>query len=208
VARADVVELAVGVAVGLGVAVAEAIGLGVPVGLGVAVAEAIGLGVPVGLGVAVAEAIGLGVPVGLGVAVAEAIELGVPVGLGVAVAEAIGLGSGVVVSSGVVVGTEVGAVSCESVEGVAEGPGTGLEASDCGMGLGWMNQSTRLLFVSWVLPPDPPGRRSMLDFAGGAGATDPSTYPFVAVPHPTPSMTAPSTWRSATAPPSAASPPA
>jgi hypothetical protein len=60
--------------------------------------------------------------------------------------------------------------------GVAVAPLVGVDDNDCGIGLGWRNQSERLSFVSTVLPSGPPGLRSRLDFAGGAGATFPSTY--------------------------------
>lgn len=84
------------------------------------------------------------------------------------------VGADVAVSVGVGPG-DIVTVATAVAEGVADGPGTGVEASDCGIGLGCTNQSARLSLLSRVLPLDPPGRRSMLDFAGGAGAAVAST---------------------------------
>ena len=47
-----------------------------------------------------------------------------------------------------------------------------------------MNQSAPLSFVSVPFPASPPGRRSRLEPAGGAGAALPSTNAFVASPQP------------------------
>ncbi len=128
---------------------------------------------------------------------------GVGVGFGVGVGSAVGVvvGSGVgdAVGSGVGVGTGVGVGS-----GVA--PGTAGEPVFCGFGVA-TNQSSAFSFVSTPFPPAPPGRRSRLDDAGGAGATVPSTKAFVASPQPTASTTDPPTTRNAIAPPVAAKPP-
>src|SRR5664280_1643908 len=73
-------------------------------------------------------------------------------------------------------------------------------------GLGCTSQSAPLSLVSSQLPSAPPGRRSMLARAGGAGATEPSTNEFVAVPQPTASTTDPPTYLRTREPPSAAMP--
>ena len=66
-------------------------------------------------------------------------------------------------------------------------------------------KSAAFAFVSW-----PSGSRTMLDpgaaVAGGAGAGEPSTSAFVAVPQPTLSTSAPEASRTPTAPPVAARP--
>jgi hypothetical protein len=191
------VEVAVGAEVGAGVGASDAGGS--VAGGSVAVGSwGVGSwGVGVGGGV-VGSAVGVrdGDSVAPGVAVGPVES--VAAGGGVGVAEAIWVGSLSV--EGVEVGAAVGA-------GVGVGIGAGVEASDWGTGLDWTNQSDLLSLVSCVLPADPPGSRSMLDFAGGAGAAEPSTYALAAVPQPTVSTTVPSARRSATAPPSAASPP-
>ena len=100
------------------------------------------------------------------------------------------------VGVGVGVGVGTGAIA-----------GTGGAARPCGDGTAWTNQSTEPSFVSHPLPSTPPGARSRLDPAAGAGAGEPSTRSFVASPQPTESITAPPTTRSATVPPVAANPP-
>jgi len=232
VAARVAVGVVVGVAVALGVeaivgfAVAVGVGVGVAVGFAVTVGVAVGDGVCGGVVVAVGVAAGVPVGVPLGVSVwvevGSGIEIGAGVGPSVDSGEAVAVDSGVPSGAGDEANVGVGcsvpgsvaggladavAVGTPTGEGEAVGPGAGEEARDCGTGFGWMNQSERLSFVSRVLPARPPGRRSRLDFAGGAGATAPSTNEFVAVPHPTASITVPSRWRKATAPPSAASPP-
>jgi hypothetical protein len=181
--------------------------------------EGVGIAVPVGSTGAVS--VDEDVEAGVGVGVSNGVGVGIGVGdvVGVTDGEDVGVGPEMVVDAGVGPEVRVGvgepegsvrlgeAVPSVVVEGDAEGPGTGVETSDCGTGFGCTNQSAQLLSVSCVFPFDPPGRRSMLDFAGGAGAAIPSTYEFTAVPHPTASMTAPPRRRSATAPPSAARPP-
>ena len=72
--------------------------------------------------------------------------------------------------------------------------------------MGCTSQSAPLSFVSSQLPSAPPGRRSMLDLARGAGAAEPSTNELVAVPQPTASTTDPPTCLRTREPPSAAMP--
>ena len=109
---------------------------------------------------------------------------------------------------GSAVGVAVGSTDAVAVgPGVAPGDGMSGEARFCGPGDALANQSIELSLVSDAFPAFPPGRRSRLDDAGGAGATVPSTKAFVASPHPIASTTAPPTTRSATAPPVAAKPP-
>jgi hypothetical protein len=91
--------------------------------------------------------------------------------------------------------------------GVGFGVTDGADPNGWGVGLDWTNQSAALSLVSTPLPADPPGRRSMLDFAGGAGAAAPSTNELVAVPQPTASITSPSIRLRTTVPPSAPRPP-
>src|SRR6185436_15200913 len=79
--------------------------------------------------------------------------------------------------------------------------------SGCAFGVPFTTTSPRLSFVSWRLPPAPPGLRSMLDPAAGAGAADPSTKAFAASPQPIASMGVPPTGRSTSAPPVVANPP-
>jgi hypothetical protein len=154
------------------------------------------------------------VGVGVGLAVGDAVwlEVGEAETLGAAVAgaesdgaEPKGAGEGISVGSPAVeveVAVEIGVV-----EGGLVGAGTGAEASDCGTGFDRTTQSEALLLVSSQLPDVPPGRRSRLDWAGGAGATAPSTNELLAVPQLTASITSPPTCRSASEPPSLASPP-
>jgi hypothetical protein len=74
------------------------------------------------------------------------------------------------------------------------------------LGAGLTCQSEAFWFVSVTLPGAPPGRRSILDPAGGASTGAPSTKAFVASPQPTPSIGVPPTGRITTAPPVAAMP--
>jgi hypothetical protein len=159
-------------------------GVGVTVGSGVAVGCGVGVGVTVGAVVGSALAVGVGTSVGMGV--------GVSLGVAVGPADDVALGVGESVALGV---------------GVGPVPGTTGEARFCGDGVGETNQSLTLSFVSVPFPEGPPGRRSMLDEAGGAATGAPSTNGFVASPQPTASITAPPTTRSAMAPPVAAKPP-
>ena len=94
--------------------------------------------------------------------------VGVAVGDGVAVGASVAVGAGVDNSVGVEVTVGVGV-------GVGVGPGAGAEPRDWAIGFDCTNQSVLLSFVSWMFPAEPPGKRSMLDLAGGAGAADPST---------------------------------
>jgi hypothetical protein len=126
--------------------------------------------------------------------------------------EMVGSGEGVAVGSLVQIGVEVEVsvavgVAVEVGAGELVGAGTGVEMSDCGTGFGCTAQSEVLSFESTQLPSMPPGRRSRLDRAGGAGTTEPSTYELVAVPQPTASITVPATYRRASDPPSLARPP-
>ena len=117
---------------------------------------------------------------------------GVQVGFGDA------LGSGVPLGAAVDVGVEDG-------DGVWTGDGGA--ARFCGDGVAWMSRSSVLSFVSVVFPDGPPGRRSRLDPAAGAGAGVPSTNAFVASPQPIASIGEPPVTRNATAPPVEAKPP-
>jgi hypothetical protein len=175
------VAVAVGAAVGAPVAVAV-VGVGVSVSV---VGSAVSAG-PVGSAVGVSVSAGrVGWAVGVSVSVA-------PVGAGASVSVEVGdeakLAAGVALSEGVAlglgnaavelansVGVNAVGVSDGDAEGVADAPGTGRDASDCGTGLGWIRKSDPLSLVCTRLPPEPPGLRSMLDLAGGAGATAPST---------------------------------
>ena len=120
----------------------------------------------VGVGVGVAAGVGAGVGVGVGVgpsvsrsASGSASASGVAVGVGVGVGVGDRRGRRVGVGVGVGVGT-----------GVGPGPGTGAADIDCGEGTAWTIQSATLSFVSIPLPAEPPGNRSRLEPAGGAGA--------------------------------------
>ena len=90
---------------------------------------------------------------------------------------------------------------------LAAGAGTGGDASDCGFGAGWLNQSAAFEFVSMEFPARAPGLRSMLEPAAGAAIGNPSTKAFVASPQPIASTGAPPMARSTIAPPVAAKPP-
>src|SRR5690242_17770259 len=196
IARASAIGVLTGDGDGLGVGVE--VGSGVGSGVGVAVGPGVGSGVGSGVGVAVDSGVGSGVasgvPLTVGSGVGESVgtAVGVDVGAGVGVGDGEGLSVGVAVALGVGVGTP---------------PGTAGDARFCGLGKAETNQSDALSFVSVVLPAAPPGRRSMLDEAGGAPIGEPSTNAFVASPHPTASSTEPPTTRSAIAPPVAAKPP-
>ncbi len=161
--------------------------IGVTTGVGVGVGVGLGVGVGVGLGVTTGVGVGLGVGMGVGVGVGVGVGLGVTTGVGEGVAAG-GVGVGVGVGPGL--------------------PGTVGEARFCGFGSGWTSQSARFTLVSTPFPAVPPGDRSRLDPAAGAGAAAPSTKPFTASPHPIASTTAPPTTRMARAPPLAANPPA
>ncbi|MEO8274020.1 MAG: hypothetical protein ABI620_08130 [Chloroflexota bacterium] len=178
------------------------VGEGLAVGVGVVVGAGVGVGV--GLGVELGVEVGAAVLVGTGVSVGAALGSTVEVGLGVAVGSADG--TVVAVGPGVLVGAAVGADVGLGVED-ALGAGTGGAASDCGFGEAWLNQSVELAFVSIVLPPRPPGFRSMLAPAAGAPIDEPSTKEFVASPQPTASIGAPPIGRRTIAPPVAAKPP-
>jgi hypothetical protein len=108
------------------------------------------------------------------------------------------------VGEGEGVGPSVGAT-----EGAGDGPtgGVGGDERFCGLGTADTAKSAAFTFVSVPLPSGPPGRRSMLDPAPGAGAATPSTNAFVASPHATASIGSPPIGRSTIAPPVAANPP-
>jgi hypothetical protein len=168
-----------GVGVGLGDGVGAGVGVGVGTGVGVGVGAGVGVAVGVGSGVAV----GSGVGTGLGVGGAVGAELGVGVGLGVGNGVAVGVGTG-------------------------EPPGSGVGGDARFWGVGTVTwKSAALSFVSEPLPPNPPGSRSRLDPAAGAGAATPSTNVFDASPHATASIGLPPTARRTIAPPVAAKPP-
>lgn len=90
--------------------------------------------------------------------------------------------------------------------GLEPGVGRAGAARFSGTGAGLIDQSIALSFVSKTLPREPPGPRSMLDPAGGAGATAVSMTAFEAAPHPTASIGAPPAGRRTRAPPVAAMP--
>src|SRR5438093_11569417 len=115
----------------------------------------IGVGVGVGAGVDVGVEVGVavGVPVGLGVALA----LGLGVAVGVAVGEAVALGLPLALALGLAVGT-------------------GEDALFCGSGVERIVKSLALASVSWPDPALPPGRRSKLLPAAGAGAAGGSCH--------------------------------
>ena len=209
------------VTIGTGVAVGAAVGTGVSVGagVGVAVGSAVGSGVGASVGTGVGTGVGASVGVGSMVGVGDGSSVGAAVGsaVGAVVGEGVSVGTGAVadgVALGATVGNGVSVAAGESVGvaagvvvGVAPGAGTGGAAIDCGFGDAWVNQSTAFEFVSVVLPLRPPGLRSMLEPAAGAGAGEPSTKVLVASPQPTASTGAPPMTRSTIAPPVAANPP-
>ena len=65
--------------------------------------------------------------------------------------------------------------------GLPPAPGSPARPGSAGLGVATA-KSAAFTFVSVPLPADPPGSRSMLDPAGGAGAAVPSTNAFVASP--------------------------
>jgi hypothetical protein len=157
--------------------------------------EGEGLGVgPAVAGAAVDEGVET---TAVGVAVATGDVSGGAVGVAVATGDVSGGAAGVAVATGSDASavSPVGEVDSDRLElgGEVEAPGVGDESSDCGTGFGWTSQSARLSFVSSRLPSVPPGRRSMLDRAAGAGAGEPSTNEFAALPQPTESTTVPPT---------------
>jgi hypothetical protein len=164
--------------------------VGVAVGVGLGVGIRLGVGVDVGVGAGVAAGVGVGGGVGAGV--------GVAVGAGVADGEGVGIRVGVGVATGVA-----------DADGEGDGPegGVGVAARFCGVGDVRTAKSSEFSLVSVPFPSAPPGSRSMLEPAAGAGATVPSTNEFVASPQPTASIGVPPIGRSAIAPPVAANPP-
>jgi hypothetical protein len=146
----------------------------------------------------------MGAGVGAGVGVALAVTLGVAVGVGVGTAVGVGLGTtegdgdGEVVSMGDAVAATVG-------DAVAAGVGE--DALFCGSGTSRITKSSRLSSLSKPEPETPPGSRSRLAPADGAGAGVPTSHVFAALPQPTASIAAAApTILSATLPPVAASP--
>ncbi len=176
----------VGDGVGDGSTVGDAVAVGVGDGVGVGVGEGDGVGLAVGVG----EGVGPGLGVGLGVVLAVGVGVGVGVGGGLAVGVAVGDGAGLDVGLGVGLPTGIGAA-----------------ARFCGFGDPWTRKSAALSFESIPLPAAPPGRRSPLEPAAGAGMAVVSTKAFVASPQPTASIGAPPIGRSTNAPPVAANPP-
>jgi len=170
--RGDATALAVEEPLGPGVVVGDGVGFAVAAGV-----EAVHVGVAEA-GAAEISAEGVQMAEGSGTDAAA-------VGVDVPEAETLGSGVGMPADGGSEAGgpdvegsveDELGApMGVAEIDGSAERPGAGAEARDCGIGFDCTNQSDRLSFVSWVLPAVPPGKRSMLDLAGGAGAADPST---------------------------------
>jgi hypothetical protein len=173
-------------------AIARGPGTGVGVGVGVGVGSGVGVGARVGLGVGVG--VGGGVGVGAGV--------GATVGVGAGVGATVGVGVGLGATVGVALGDELGD---GTAVGLGPGPGAGGAARFWGLGVA-TTKSAALTFVSVPFPAEPPGSRSMLDPAAGAGAAVPSTKVFVASPQATASTGLPPTTRSTIAPPVAAKP--
>ena len=132
-----------------------------------------------GVAVSVAPAVHAGDERALGVGVDAAYGVSVGDGAGLPGAGGSDGGSDAVSDGGSDGGSladEPGAgVDVVSTDGAAEGPDGGALPNGWGLGFGCTNQSDPLSLVSRVFPADPPGRRSMLDLAGGAGAGDPST---------------------------------
>src|SRR5579884_234309 len=147
-----------------------------------------------GEGVTVGEAVGVESGDGDGLADGPSVGPGVALGAAVPVASGVAVGLGVVVASGAV------------GDGLAEAPVGGL-ARFWGRGAAVMMKSAALSLVSSLFPASPPGRRSMDEPAGGAGAGLPSTKALAASPHPTASTTVPVVVRRTRLPPVAARPP-
>ena len=156
------------------------------------------------MGLGVEDGDGVGVVVGPGVGAGVDVGVGDAVGVGVGV----GLGDGDSVGIGVRLGVGV-ATGLADADGDGDGPegGVGAAARFCGVGDIRTAKSSEFSFVSVPFPGVPPGSRSMLDPAAGAGATVPSTNAFVASPQPTASIGVPPIGRSTIAPPVAANPP-
>src|SRR5687768_1289709 len=107
---------------------------------------------------------GVGLGLGLGVALIPGLGLDVALGDGLAVALTVGIG------------VELGG---NDTKGVAVGDGSsglgvGADARFWGSGTARSAKSVALSSVSCVEPRPPPGRRSMLEPAAGAGALLPS----------------------------------
>jgi len=211
-------RIGVGVGVGAGVGVGIGVGVGAGVGVGLGVGAGVGAGVGFGLGVGVGVGVGAGVGVGVGAGVEAGdgvgVGVGVGAGVGVGVGVGAGVGAGVEAGDGDGVGNGVGlgvGVACgvADADGEGDGPeaGVGAAARFCGVGDVRTTKSSEFSFVSVPFPSAPPGSRSMLDPAAGAGATVPSTNAFVASPQPTASIGVPPIGRSTIAPPVAANPP-
>ena len=145
--------------------------------------------------------LGVGSGVGSGVGGGDGVGVVPGVSTGVGMAEGAGLSAGVSVGVAVALGVPVGPGL-----GVAAGE-VGTEARFCGSDMALTTKSSRLSLVSWPDPPAPPGSRSRLLPAAGAGAGRVSSHALAAVPQPTASIArlAP-TARSATLPPAAAKP--
>ena len=158
--------------------------------------------------IAIGPGVGVAVGVGVGTAVGTGVGAGVGVGVGVGVGSAVGLGLGLG-GEGAGTGGDVDGPGDNAGVGVGVGLGVGVGAAArfCGTGALFTVQSARLLFVSSPLPADPPGRRSRLEPATGAGAAVPSTNAFKASPQPSASSGAPPIGRKTSVPPVPARPP-
>ena len=156
-------------------------------------AVGVGTGVRVGVGTA---SLGMGVGIGDWVGIALGTVVGVAIGVAIGVAVGVGTAS---LGKGVGIGDWDG-------PGTTPGSGAGSAARFCGFGIA-IEKSARLSFESVPLPRAPPGRRSTLEPAMGAGKVEPSTKAFVASPHATASTGRPPITRRTTAPPVADRPP-
>jgi hypothetical protein len=195
----------IGATVSSGRSRASAIGIGCT---GSGVDAGVTDGASDGLGVRDGLELGDRVGVATGVGLAEA--LGISDGLAEGVADGLGEsdGAGVRLGEGSSLGVAEGEgepLGVADIEG--EGEAIGVAAAFCGSGAARVTKSPMLSLVSCPDPAEPPGNRSRLDPAGGAGAGVPSSQVLVAVPHPTASIAVAAPWmRSATLPPLAANP--
>jgi hypothetical protein len=137
--------------------------------IGEGVGDGVGTGVGEGVGLGVAEGDGEGVSDGVGDDETDADGEGLALTLGIGVTD--GDGEDVVLAVGEGVGGTMGGA-----------------AAFCGSGSARTTKSTTFEFVSWPDPFAPPGSRSRLELAAGAGAGAPSNQVLAAVPHPTASM--------------------
>jgi len=157
-------------------------------------ASAIGIGCTgSGLGDGVGDGVGdwLGVAKGVGLAGSVGVADGLADGLADGVADGVGesVGAGVRLGEGSSLGVAEGEddpLGVAEIEG--DGEAIGAAAVFCGSGAARVAKSPMLSLVSCPDPAEPPGNRSRLDLAGGAGAGVPSSQVLVDVPQPTASI--------------------